>query len=160
MRRAPLIFAAVVVVATIVIVVLVRPEILSPLGIGGDTAKLRALSRQFIEDIQFKDFNKAASYHAPDERDTVDIPFLLERLFVLKPEQLDIIEHEILLAEVDSTGLRGRTKSRVKAKDLLREKLLDRELMLYFYRANKEAPWFMRLESSLRRITGDPDKKH
>ncbi len=133
---------------------------LSRLGFGGDAGQLRSLTRSFIEDIQFKDFKKAAVYHVPAEQKSVDIPFLLERLFLLKPEQLDIMEYEILFARIDSSDLRGRTKTRIKFKDLLNQKLRERELMLYFYRDNKAGQWFMRLESSLRKIKGDPDKKH
>ena len=74
------------------------------LPIGGDRALLRQTTDAFIEDIKFKDFKKAASYHAPDKRDAVDIPFLIERLFVQKPESLDIMSYEIMMSEIDSTN--------------------------------------------------------
>lgn len=138
---------------------LLKPEALAPI-VGGETAKVREMTRSFLEDVQFKDFARAASYHAPDEQQSVDIPFLLERLFLLKPEQLEIRSYEILLAEVDSTGLRGRSKTRIKAKDLLNEAMRDRELMLYFFREREGSPWFMRLESSLRQLKGSEQKKH
>ena len=51
------------------------------LSLGGDRGLVRQITHSCLEDIQFKDFNKAASYHAPDKRDEVDIPFLIERLF-------------------------------------------------------------------------------
>ena len=51
---------------------------------GGDRGELRRVALQFLEDIQFKDFASAASYHAPDLRDSVDIPFLIQRLFTVK----------------------------------------------------------------------------
>jgi hypothetical protein len=134
-----------------------KPELI---GLGGDRGKLRQLSHSFLEDIQFKDFKRAAKYHEPKLRKSVDIPYLLERLFLLKPELLDIMQHEILFSKIDSTNLRGRVKARVKYKNLANGKLQERELMLYYYRKDENSPWFMRLESSLRRIYGAPGKTH
>jgi hypothetical protein len=160
MRRVTIIIVLVALVAGGAVVIAAKPELLAHIGLGGDSTRLRELTRSFVEDVQFKDFKRAARYHKPEERSTVDIPFLIERLFLLKPEQLDIMEHEILFSKIDSTGLRGRTKTRIKVKDLVNEKIRIRELMLYFYRDDRQSPWFMRLETSLRTLRGDPDKKH
>lgn len=130
------------------------------LPIGGDRARLRRTTRSFWEDIQFKDFERAASYHSEEKRESVDIPYLLERMFLLRPEALEIMSYEVVLAEVDSTGLRARVKTRVKARDLVRERVEEREVMLYYHRAAMDAPWHMELETSLRELDGDPDKKH
>ena len=54
------------------------------LALGGDRGDLRRTTLAFWEDIQFKDFDKAATYHAPDVREDVDIPYLIERLFITK----------------------------------------------------------------------------
>jgi hypothetical protein len=159
MRKATVILVAVALVATALIVVVSRPSALDRLGLGGDAGKLRLITRSFLEDIQFKDFKKAASYHSPDDQKTVDIPYLLERLFGIKPEQLDIMSYEIVFADLDSSGLRGRVKSQIKVKILLNGEIQDRELMLYFSRDTPQSPWFMRLESSLRGLEGDKDKK-
>ncbi len=160
MRRATIIGIAIVLVAGVALTLIAKPELLSHVGIGRDTARLRQLSRSFLEDVQFKDFRKAATYHRPEEQKTVDIPYLLERLFAIKPEQLDIMEYEILFAKIDSTDLRGRVKARLKIKDLLRKKLVDRQLMLYYHRDTPTSPWRMKLESSLRGLDADPKKKH
>ena len=85
------------------------------LALGGERADLRKLAKSFMEDIQFKDFKKAASYHEPNVVDSVDIPFLLQRLFMQKPESLDIMSYEIVFCKLDSSVLRGRTKVRMKA---------------------------------------------
>ena len=130
------------------------------LPIGGDEGHLRTVTTQFWEDIQFKDFDKAASYHPPDKQDDVDIPYLIERMFILKPEGLDIISYEIVFAEVDSSGLRARVKSRVKVKNLVNNDINDREIMLYYFRDSTDSPWFMKLESSLHELKGDKDKVH
>lgn len=160
MRRATVIVILVVVLAASLLLLVARPQLLDSLGIGRGPSGLRKMTTSFLEDIQFKDFKKAASYHTPEEQKTVDIPYLLERLFLIKPEQLDIMEYEILFAKVDTTGLRGRTKSRVKFKNLMDGKMHDRELVLYFERASTDAPWHMKLESSLRQIEGDEGKRH
>ncbi|MCB9764195.1 MAG: hypothetical protein H6739_30770 [Alphaproteobacteria bacterium] len=130
------------------------------LPVGGDMGELRRITTQFWEDIQFKDFDKAASYHAPELIDTVDIPFLLERLFLQKPEMLDIMSYEIVMAEVDSTGLRARVKTRIKVKDLVKEKIRERELMLFYHRETLDSPWYMELESSLRKLDAEEGKEH
>ena len=130
------------------------------LPIGGDEGHLRSITTQFWEDIQFKDFDKAASYHPPEKQADVDIPYLIERMFILKPEGLDIISYEIVFAEVDSSDLRARVKTRVKVKNLIKKDINEREIMLYYFRDSTQSPWFMKLESSLHQIKGDKDKVH
>ena len=130
------------------------------LGVGGDRGWLRRTALSFWEDIQFKDFERAASYHSPDKQAAVDIPFLLQRLFGVRPEQLEIMEYEIVLADVDSTRLRARVKTRVKAKLLVDGRVEDTEFMLFFHRASETDPWFMVLEDSLRTLDVDKEKKH
>ena len=66
------------------------------LALGGDRAALRKIALSFLEDIQFKDFVGAASYHAPDIRDSVDIAFIIQRLFTVRPEALDIMDYEVV----------------------------------------------------------------
>jgi hypothetical protein len=129
------------------------------LKLGGERGVLRRLATAFLEDIQFKDFRRAASYHAPDKQQAVDIPFIIQRLFQVKPEALDIMSHEIILCETDSTSLRGRVKTRVKLKELLRGDIRTQELMLYFERVGHGAPWYMKLEDSLRQLDAEKGKK-
>jgi hypothetical protein len=130
------------------------------LPLGGERAKLRQISSSFMEDIQFKDFKKAASYHEPDVVGQVDIPYLLQRLFLQKPESLDIMDYEIVFCKLDRSTLRGRTKMRVKIKNLIDKKLRTQDFILFFHRTNPQAPWYMKLESSLRDVEADQDKKH
>ena len=115
------------------------------LALGGDRGALRRIALSFLEDIQFKDFVSAASYHAPDIRDSVDIPFIIQRLFTVRPEALDIMDYEVVFAEVDSGGLRARVKVRVKVKLLLNARIDERELLLYFERDSVDDPWYMKL---------------
>ena len=130
------------------------------LPLGGERSMLRETVRAFLEDIQFKDFERAASYHAPDKRDTVDIPFLLERLFLQKPESLDIMDYEIVFAKIDSTRRRARVKARVKVKNLAKGDIREQEFIVFFHRDSVDAPWYMELESSLRQAEAEKGKKH
>ena len=130
------------------------------LPLGGDRGLLRRTALAFMEDIQFKDFQRAASYHAPDLIDTVDIPFLIQRLFAVKPEALDIMDYDIVFSELDSSDLRARVKLRVRAKLLVNERIEERELILYFYRDDVQSPWYMKLEDSLRELTPDSTRTH
>lgn len=130
------------------------------LPLGGDRGELRRTALQFMEDVQFKDFQRAAAYHAPELIDSVDIPFLIQRLFAVKPEALDIMDYEVVFSELDSSGLRARVKLRVRAKLLLNERIEERELILYFYRDTPDDPWYMKLEDSLRQLTPDSTRIH
>lgn len=130
------------------------------LDLGGDRGKLRRIALDFMEDIKFKDFVNAASYHAPELIETVDIPFLIQRLFAVKPEALDFMDYEVVFAEIDSSGLRARVKLRVKAKLLLDGRIEERELILYFHRDTTSDPWYMRLEDSLRQLSPDSTRAH
>ena len=130
------------------------------LALGGDQGALRRLALDFLEDIQFKDFESAARYHAPDLIETVDIPFLIQRLFAVRPEALDFMDYEVVFADIDSSDLRARVKVRVKAKLLLDERIEERELILYFDRDSADSPWYMKLEDSLRELSPDTARAH
>lgn len=130
------------------------------IDVGGARGELRRTSLKFWEDIQFKDFKRAARYHAPELQETVDIPFLLQRLFQVKPESLDIMHYEIMFADIDSSGNRGRVKSRVKVKELSRGEIRDQEVMLYYERADAHSPFYMKLEDSLRNQEATSGKKN
>jgi len=130
------------------------------LALGGDRGALRRIALAFLEDVQFKDFVSAANYHAPDLIDSVDIPFLLQRLFAVKPEALDIMDYDIVFAELDSSNLRARVKVRINVKLLLDETIQEREFILYFDRDSAEDPWYMKLEDSLRTLSPDSTKQN
>jgi len=130
------------------------------LPLGGETGKLRRTALDFWEDIQFKDFDSAAGYHAPELQDTVDIPYLLQRLFVVKPEMLDILEYEIVMVDIDRSGDRARVRTRLKVKDLIQGKVREKQVMLYFARDDEDSPWHMKLEDSLRRDEAEEGMEH
>ena len=108
---------------------------------------LRNLTVDFIEDIRFKDFDKAASYHTKEDQETVNIPHLLERLFKIKPELLDIMKYEITEVDIDRSGTRARVKTHTTVKVLNTEELREPELIFYWHKI--DAHWYMKLESSL-----------
>lgn len=130
------------------------------LALGGDRGMLRRIALDFMEDIQFKDFEAAASYHAPELVETVDIPFLIQRLFQVRPEAIDFQDFEVVFADVDSSGLRARVGLRVRARLLANEEIREQELVLYFYRDTIDSPWYMRLEDSLRELSPEEGMEH
>lgn len=129
------------------------------LPLGGDRGFVRDASMSFFEDLKFKDFKSAAKYHSPEKQASIDIPALLQRLFAVKPEALDVMEYEVVFAEIDSTGNRARVKCRVKVKELGQSNIREQELILYYKRTGPGAPWYMELEDSLRAVDADPNKK-
>ncbi len=113
-----------------------------------DLKIIRSHALSFMEDIQFKDFDKAASYHSPEDRKKVNIPKLIERVFKIKPELLDIMEFSIMDATLDSSRERGRVKMTAKVHLLNSDKIKNPELIFYFHKKNGD--WYMELESSLK----------
>jgi len=113
-----------------------------------EEAKLNDAVLSFMEDIKFKDFKKAATYHSPEDQKTVNIPRLLEDLFKVKPEFLDIMAYSILDTSLDSTKTRGRVKVKAKVHLLNSDEIRNPEVIFYFHK--KGGAWFMELESSLR----------
>ena len=78
----------------------------------------------------------------------------------MRPEALDIMDYDIVFAEVDSSELRARVKARVKVKVLLNELIEEQELVLYFERDSVTDPWHMKLEDSLRQLSADSTKQN
>ena len=115
----------------------------------GELSALGESSLSFMEDLRFKDFEKAASYHHPEDREKVDIPRLIERLFKIKPEFLDIMDYRILDSALDSSGTRARVKVKAKVHVLNRDDIREPEFILYYHK-DPDGNWYMELESSLR----------
>ena len=113
-----------------------------------DLKNVGEASLSFMEDIKFKDFKNAASYHHPDDQEKVDIPKLIEKKFQVKPELIDIMYYDILETSIDSSGKRARVKIKAKASILNTGKIKKPEFMLYFKK--RDGKWYMELESSLK----------
>lgn len=152
MRKVLLIFGVLALVAAVLLLLSSR----SGFSLGGVTVASSAESSfieqrtlDFLEDIRFKDFAQAASYHSVADRKTVDIPHLIERIFQIKPEFLDILRYEILAVELDRSGTRGRVKTRTVVKILNTGEIREPEIIYYWYKDPRDG-WVMRLESSLR----------
>ena len=128
------------------------------LALGGDRGELRRMALSFLEDLQFKDFEAAARYHAPELRESVDIPYLIQRLFTVKPEALEVMDYDVVFAELDSSDRRARVKTRIKVRFLGNGQVEERELMLYFDRDDEQSPWYMKLEDSLRELSPEEGK--
>ncbi len=120
-----------------------------PVMTSGDASFLRKRSIDFLEDLQFKDFKKAASYHSTVDRKTVDISNLIERIFQVKPEFLDIMRYEIKDIDIDRSGDRARIKTHTVVKVLNTQEIKEPEVIFYWRKDPKEG-WVMMLESSLR----------
>lgn len=114
-----------------------------------DVRILRARTVDFLEDLQYKDFDRAASYHLSAERAKVNIPHLIERIFAVKPEFLDIMRYEIKKVEIDRSGDRAKVMTHTVVKMLNINKIKEPEVIFYWHKDPKEG-WVMKLESSLR----------
>lgn len=151
MKKIAAIFAGLIGLAVVLLVLSSR----NGLSLGGavvaaspDAKQLETMSKKFLEDIQFKDFEKAASYHSREDRKKVDIPRLIERMFGIKHETLDIMRFEVVKVQIDSTGQRARVKTKTVVKVLNTSEIKEPEVMLYYFKDPAEG-WVMDLESSL-----------
>lgn len=99
------------------------------------------LSRKWMEDLQFKDFRSSSLYHHKLDRNRIDIGRALERLFLVKPEMLDIKDYRIVSTDVDSTGERARTKIKARYVRLNQDKKpKEADLMLYWMKRHPDCP--------------------
>ena len=99
------------------------------------------LSQRFMEDLQFKDFRSSALYHHHLDQDRVDVGRMLEALFMVKPEMLDIREYRIVKAEIDSTGNRARVHLNTKFQRLnVASKPEEGEIILYWLKRHPDCP--------------------
>jgi len=112
-----------------------------------EKAMLRDLTIAFLEDIQFKDFVKAATYHTEEDQQNVDIADLIERLFQIKPEFLDIMKYEITDIDIDKSGTRARVKTHTTIKVLNTDEMEEPDVIFYWHKVDDR--WYMKLESSL-----------
>jgi hypothetical protein len=113
-----------------------------------EARKLGELARRFLEAVRFKDFESAAGFSSPEDRKEADIPKLIERLFQVKPELLQLDNIELLAADIDETGARARTKLKADVKLLNTSELRHPEVLLYWKKA-QGGPWYMDLANSL-----------
>lgn len=151
MKRFLLIFGFLVALAIGLLVLNSRNSSVS-IALTGSSADRKFVTQQsikFLEDLQFKDFRRAASYHSVEDRKKVDIPILIERMFQVKPETLDIMRFEVQKVDIDSTGQRAKVKTKTHCKILNANEIREPEIILYWFKDPTEG-WVMELESSLR----------
>ncbi|GMU55710.1 MAG: hypothetical protein AMXMBFR33_48560 [Candidatus Xenobia bacterium] len=113
-----------------------------------DARFIRDRTADFLEDIRFKDFEKAASYSSSVDRSKVNMPRLITQLFKFPPESLDILSSEVVSVELDRSGTRGRVKTHSRVKILNFDRFEEPELIFYWHKDPKEY-WVMKLESSI-----------
>lgn len=106
-----------------------------------DAGTVEAISLKFMEDLQFKDFRSSSLYHHKLERDRVDIGRTLEKLFLLKPEFLDLMSYRIVKIDMDDSGTRARVLVNTKFKRLnMNAKPEEGEVILYWLKRHPDCP--------------------
>ena len=116
-----------------------------------DPAKLvvETAAHRFLEDIQFKDFVHAATFHTAEDRKIKDIPHLIEEKFHIKPELLDIKSFEVLRVDVMSNGLRAKALTKVFVRVLNAEQNIREIEATFVFKKEPDGQWYMDLQSSL-----------
>lgn len=106
----------------------------------GQSGHVRKLALAFMSDLQFKDFRSSSIYTHPLERDRVDIGHALERLFLVKPEFLDLREYKVVKLEVDDDK-RARVLIRTVFQRLnMKKEPEEGEVVLYFIKRHPDCP--------------------
>ncbi len=121
----------------------------APIGalLSGDAQSMIKYATSFMEDLKFKDFKAAAKYSLPQQQDKYNIANLIERLFHIKPELLDIQSYAITHTDLDSSGQRARVHVKSQIKVLNTKELRSPEMILYFKKQSGQ--WYMDLASSI-----------
>lgn len=88
----------------------------------GSIGVVEKLSKSFMEDLQFKDFRSTQLYSHGIDKDRLDIGKAIERLFLTKPEFLDILDYRVSRAELDDSGTRAKVIVRTRFKILNKDK--------------------------------------
>lgn len=118
------------------------------MALNSDRNAIDTRTRRFLADIQYKDFEHAATLHAPDERAQFDIGAMIEKKFFVKPEHLDIRHFEVLRVDIHpDDASRGKAVVKATVKVLNTGKVQDVEAVFYWRKQGPE--WFMALRSSL-----------
>lgn len=104
---------------------------------------------RFFECIKFKEFDEASDFHNTEDRAKADIPYLIEDLFKIPPEYLDIQDYRIVFADTDSSGLLGKAKTRCVVHILNTNEIKRPEVILYWKKEGDN--WYLKLRSSLER---------
>lgn len=103
---------------------------------------------EFLEGVQFKDFKRAAKVHSEKDQEGKNIPELIEKKFMIKPELLDIKSFEIVHIDLTHAGERAKVLTKVHVR-LLNSGEPIKEVEAVFYFKKEEGQWVMDLQSSL-----------
>jgi hypothetical protein len=114
----------------------------------GESQQMEKMCLAFMEDIQFKDFQKAASYHSVEDRKKADVPAEIQHWFGIRHETLNIMRYDIVKISFDSSGKRCRVLVHTVFKVLNANEIRELEIMLYWFKDPAEG-WVMDLDSSL-----------
>lgn len=117
--------------------------------LSSDLSVVAEESRKFMEDLQFKDFKSAGAHSIPDHLKTYDMPMLIERLFQIKPEFLDIQKNKILSVEKDTTDKRAKVNIESEVKVLNTNELKKPNIVLY-WKKMEDNKWYLDLASSIK----------
>ncbi len=113
--------------------------------LSGDKQSIVQTSQHFMEDLKYKDFKAAAKYSLPEQQATLDMPALIERLFQVKPEFLDIQKYTV--TATDQSGERARVHLNAHIKILNTDESRIPEIILYYKKKNGQ--WYMDFASSV-----------
>ena len=106
---------------------------------------IRGQTLQFWEFIRFKSFDQAAVFDEDEDRETT--ARLIEGIFRIKPENLDIQRVDVISVEIDSSGDLARSKTRLEGEMLNPKRAETIEVMLFWRRDGDK--WRLKLRSSL-----------
>lgn len=119
------------------------------LSLEPDKHAIELSMRRFLEDIKFKDFAHASTFHSEADRKVKNIPRLIEDKFAIKPELMDIRDYDVLRVEMMSTGRRAKVLVKTWVKLLNSNQDVKEMDAVFFFKREADDRWYMDLQSSL-----------
>jgi hypothetical protein len=159
MRKSFILLGIAVVLGAGALYIVASPTAISVGGVelgGGERTWLADRSIDFLEDLQFKDFKKASTYHLEKTQKERNIPEMIRTKFGIKHEVLDITDYKVLEVDLDRAAARARVRTllhfHILGDSVIRDhKSSSRELeMILYWFKQEDGTWAMELENSLR----------
>ncbi|MFN8670864.1 MAG: hypothetical protein U0457_02125 [Candidatus Sericytochromatia bacterium] len=117
--------------------------------ISSDISEIATQSLQFMEDVKFKDFVSAGKKSIPEHLQKYNVPMLIESLFQVKPELLDIQKTKVISTEKDSTGNRAKIQLETEVK-LLNTNEFRKPIVMLYWKKQPDGKWYLDLASSIK----------
>lgn len=115
------------------------------LPLGGEKARVRAVTKAFFEHVKFKDQKGLIAYVAPGTN-PAEADAYLDKTLGRETEKFDLVSVEIKSIEIDSKQTRARVHVMFYGQDLVAHKPVDLEKIVFLFRTD-DGNWLVDIRS-------------